>query len=940
MNAFTKFIIIGLIINILNTSLINAQNVDQSFKPVIKGFPDISSIMVLPDGKFFIGGIISSIGNTPSKSVIKFNSDGTVDTTFQTSIYLSNPGKITSFTVDADNKVLIGAQQFMLNGKEHIVRLNADGTFDNTFSCSLKEISHIECIANGKYIVTANNNLFRINNNGSIDFSFSAYSEPFGLYTGSFKVLDNEKILCAIHYTSLVYGCSFGKLVRLNSDGSLDSEFDSGTCEDTTGTDKLIYDIEIQTDGNILIGGNFKFYKGKIAKGIIRLKSNGEIDSSFNCSISEIFDRSGVTDLALCKENKIMLCGGCLEVPFSNKVLRLYDDGSMDSSFNIANIKIPISTQFYFPSTYFPKMGVYDGRTYVIGAHLGFNEIKSFGILALDSVGQMINSFQPEIGGNPIVNTVLRQGDGKLIIGGEFTQVDSFYINNIVRFNIDGSIDTTFLKNIGIGPDFEVKSIVQQSDSKLILGGVFSLVNNNYTGLLTRLNPDGSLDGSFKANIEKMFEGEGINKIIVDSADQIIIGGVFGIVNGEERNSFAVLNPDGTLNSSISPDLLMSDYFIKISDMVYQSDKRLVLGGERITNTYNLYGFTTRLNKDGTIDDSFHKYVSNYSIKSLAVIQDDKIVAGDLNIRYNESAHICQFNKNGEIIDSTTISFSPPFENSAEICTIEYPGGDQLIIGGSFRTVNGMDKPTLTKVSLNGDVDEFFKYDIDGKVTKFIREDSTHIFVVGTFNRIGNVYDVFSVARIDINFPNSPTNLNGEVSKKKSSNSSEINLKWTDQSTNETGFSLEKSIDNKNFQKCTLISSNSDSYVDNDVSSNTKYYYRVKAYNINGGSSYSNVIEVLFNPTLLKRIEIDNEIQVLSNPGDGNIVLKFNSISDSRLKLKIFNISGVCVYNKEIEVDRNGFQYPINIMKESEGVYFVNISSNKLIKTIKYIKRF
>src|SRR5690606_23541490 len=128
-------------------------------------------------------------------------------------------------------------------------------------------------------------------------------------------------------------------------------------------------------------------------------------------------------------------------------------------------------------------------------------------------------------GGNPVINAAFKQEDGKIVIGGEFSQVDGFYINNIVRFNVDGTVDASFLEKIGTGTNASVKAIATQSDLSLVIGGDFTTVNGVETRLLARITPEGIVDTEFKANVEKQYEAEGINKILVDATDQIVIGG-------------------------------------------------------------------------------------------------------------------------------------------------------------------------------------------------------------------------------------------------------------------------------------------------------------------------------------------------------------------------------------------------------------------------------
>ncbi|MCU0491795.1 MAG: delta-60 repeat domain-containing protein [Chloroflexaceae bacterium] len=98
-------------------------------------------------------------------------------------------------------------------------------------------------------------------------------------------------------------------------------------------------------------------------------------------------------------------------------------------------------------------------------------------------------------GGNQRVSAVVRQPDGKILVGGDFTSMNGTARNRIARLNADGTLDSSF--NPGAGADRVVEAIALQSDGKLLIGGEFTQVAGVNRSRIARLNADGTLDSSF-----------------------------------------------------------------------------------------------------------------------------------------------------------------------------------------------------------------------------------------------------------------------------------------------------------------------------------------------------------------------------------------------------------------------------------------------------------
>ena len=136
-----------------------------------------------------------------------------------------------------------------------------------------------------------------------------------------------------------------------------------------------------------------------------------------------------------------------------------------------------------------------DKRLLVGGDFGQIDGVKRNRIARLNSDGKIDNSFDPGNGANGWVYAMAIQDDGRIVIGGDFTVFNGRPRNRIARLDTDGSLDATF--NPGAGPDSGIRAIAIQSDQKILLGGVFQYFNDISLDHIARLNGNGSVDMSF-----------------------------------------------------------------------------------------------------------------------------------------------------------------------------------------------------------------------------------------------------------------------------------------------------------------------------------------------------------------------------------------------------------------------------------------------------------
>ncbi len=348
--------------------------------------------------------------------------------------------------------------------------------------------------------------------------------------------------------------------------GQLDTSFDPGI-----GANAPINAVAIQPDGKILIVGDFTNYNGVAINRIARLNSDGSLDTSFNVGTGLDSGFSTVESLVIDPNGKIIVVGGFTKYNnISRKhIVRINTDGSIDTTFSIGtgadNPILSVALQA-------------DGKILIGGGFTKFNTTNSVNrILRLNTDGSIDTSFNIGLGLDNYIKTISVQSDGKIIIGGEFTTYNGLSSNKLAKINSDGTLDTTF--NIGTGANNTIWSTITQSDGKIIIGGLFTNFNGTAKNYLSRLNPDGSIDATF--NI-----GTGANnlirKIALQFNNKIIFGGTYLTYNNLTASRISRILPTGLIDEDFDSSIAANN---SVYSLAVQPNGHIIMAGS--FTTYN-----------------------------------------------------------------------------------------------------------------------------------------------------------------------------------------------------------------------------------------------------------------------------------------------------------------------------------------------------------------
>jgi uncharacterized delta-60 repeat protein len=273
--------------------------VDTTFDPLITGV--IEAVAVQTDGKIVIGGSFTSVDGTPRNNIARLNSDGELDTAFTASV----GSTVRCLAIQSDGKILVGGA---FGGG--ITRLNSlNGSKDTSFTTNANNavrciaVDALDRIVIGGFFTqigsTVRNRLARLTTTGALDSAFNPNANAAVL---SLAAQADGKILVGGLFTTLrpagtPLPIARNHLARLTSAGGVDGNFQPNAND-------AVVTMAVQTDGQILIGGDFDNVGGETRIGIARVSAGGLVDMGFDPGFN-----GAIGALAVQEDGKV-LCGG------------------------------------------------------------------------------------------------------------------------------------------------------------------------------------------------------------------------------------------------------------------------------------------------------------------------------------------------------------------------------------------------------------------------------------------------------------------------------------------------------------------------------------------------------------------------------------------------------------------------------------------------------
>ena len=691
----------------------------------------VRTLSLQTDGKLIVGGEFLNYNGSASPYLCRLQTDGSKDIGFN--LGTSFNGKIYASVIQPDGKIIVAGAFTTCNGIPvgRLVRLNTDGSRDTTFDTSIAASSGtiygLALQIDGKVLVVGSftkfngitvNRIARILPNGDLDSSFVTG-------TGTTSTIDDVaiapdgKIVLSGSFSSFNGNTNYSKLVQLHSDGSIDTTFSIGA-----GFDDAIEAIAVQTDGKILVGGSFLNYNGMPQNRIVRLNANGTADTSFLSGSG--FNNGAVH--AIHSTSSGILVGGSFSGTYKstavNRLVLLNSNGTVNTNFDIGAGPSSATVYSLCEST---------DSFFVGGSFSVFDDLKQGKLAKISTVGELDSGYLTAgVGFDKAVDKIVPLADGSYIAFGSFTQFNGKQVNRMAKLTANGELDTTFNSNQS-GFDNTVKEVVVLPDGKLLVAGNFTKYNGVPIKRMVRLNPDGTLDTSFTI-------GTGFNYMVYALALQpdgkIIVAGSFTSYNGLSVKKVIRLQQNGDLDSSfnigVNPDATANL-------LVLQADGKVVVGGDFAIFNGITSNKLIRLNTDGSVDSSFSVGTGFVgSIYTIALQNDGKILVGGSLSKYNGQTigKIIRLNSNGT--SDTTFNSGTGFSGGTVRSIVAQSNG-RILVGGSFsRNYNGATVKRMVRLLPDGTYDVSFPIILNGQLNSICLVQGGAV-IGGNFNSVSGI---------------------------------------------------------------------------------------------------------------------------------------------------------------------------------------------------------
>ncbi len=704
-----------LVLGLLWIGPLLAQTANDEFNPNINN--QVTVIEQQRNGALLVGGGFSEVSGVTRSRVARIRSDGTVDPNFDPDVAGGVP-VVRALHEQPGGKILIGGRFNFVDGQSRtdLARINANGTLDASFNVGVdNDVTAFHSVLSpdgllgviyigGPFSTVLGQPRARVARLSALGALDSGFVPP--AFVGQVNALRGNSgggLIVAGTFAAPSAASVF-RLSEVN--GSLDNSFTPTVTTSSNPFGNFVSDVAVQPDGKLIITGDFNTVNGFAIDMIARLNTDGTVDASFDPPTLN----AAVFSVDLQPDGRMVLGGDFTNVTLRNRVVRLNADGSLDSGFASGLQPDDIITSVVVLS---------DGWVAIAGGFTQLNGLPRNRMAKLSPDGVIDRTLATTGATDGTVEAIAYQPDGRLIVGGRFTQINGVARTRLARLSPTGSVDGNFAPTI----NGDVYAVAAMPDGKVIAGGGFAGARPR----LARFLANGDLDLSFDAE----FSNDGFVRVIAVQPDgKILIGGSFNEIGSQPQFRIARLFAGGDLDTTFAPAAIDGT----VRAILVQADGRLMIGGNFTTVGGFQRNNLARLRPNGQFDSEFSSAaIADNTVYALAQLSGGNILVGGA-FQILAGATRSRFgllDANGELL----ASFSAGANGTVFSLAVRHD--DRAYLGGSFTSIGGITRSRLALLNSNGTLGTDFSAGVDGRVETLLIQPDGKLVAGGEFGTAG-----------------------------------------------------------------------------------------------------------------------------------------------------------------------------------------------------------
>lgn len=662
----------------------------------------------LKDGSKILIGNFSSVADQKDAGIVAFASDGSKSN----SIFFSGGfnGPVRTTLPLPDGSFLVGGEFNSYRGRvaNFIAKLSPSGELDESFNSQSAQNGfngpvYAIAISNGSYLVGGGfssyrgqpaDRLIKLNSDGSVDNGFQASAD--GLVR-ALQIQGNALFVGGDF--SNISGRSASRIAKLSPvSGAFDVNFYPDNSSGFVGARVN----SLASDASALyVGGEFTSYRGQVANRIVKINL---VDGSLDTVFSPVGSNGANAEvLAVVQSSGQIYIGGRFSSYRglgASKLARLNSSGVLDSQFS------PAGTN---DIRGFVGAILVDGtKIFIGGEFVSYRGARAENLAKLDSSGKLDAGFNPSTGPNGTAGSVVslaKLGSLYLATGNIVAYRPPTQIGNVAKIDSNGNLDSIFMSG-NSGFNALARAIwVDPGQTFALIGGDFTKYRGASVNRLAKISlSTGALDSAFSSAGNRNGFNRSVHAVVADGTS-VYVGGDFSRYRASRANFLAKLNlKNGNLDTTFNPDRAPNGTNASVYSLMMDG-ANVIAGGRfeiyRSSSSPRLMRFFPDGNMDTVFRNAMGEGIQNGEVRSLFLNAGDLYVGGSFSLYQKKPV--------GNVLKLNSINLQPDplwlglgFNSYVQAL---FASGKDLYVGGSFTQYRGSLAMGFAKLNPSAELD-------------------------------------------------------------------------------------------------------------------------------------------------------------------------------------------------------------------------------------------